>query len=98
MSLINGWYDPSLYYNAQDSSKNGIPASGKKTGMYFRCSGDWYYTYDNPFSFNSFDASDPSCIEDYNLFLNVPAAEYRNSVEYFDYGTLPQRDRDAPRD
>lgn len=99
--LVNGWYDPSLYYNAETPSKNGVPVTGTQVGMYFYDPRYPYYPLDKARNFESdFDAGNSACMSLYNAGSYItyqPLQKYRNSVETFDFGTLQERDRNAER-
>ncbi len=96
VNIVNGWYDPSLYYNATDQSRNGVPKYATKTGMYFFPDIGTYYESDHPFNYKGFNAASPICFDNTDGYM--PKPEFLNTVEWFGFGTLALRDLNALRD
>lgn len=99
VTLVNGWYDPSLYYNPADASKDGVPAAGLQTGMYFFDEACPYYDSDHPFNFQQFDGGNMNCMQERSGVIKSyePLPAYQNTLEWFNFGTLQERDRNAAR-
>ncbi|MBO4635415.1 MAG: DUF4906 domain-containing protein [Bacteroidales bacterium] len=98
--LLGGWYDPSLYYNAETPSQNGVPLGGNQVGMYLYDTSNPYYPEDHPTNFREFNATDINCMDAYNTGIYhtyLPKNKYRNGIEWFSFGTLRQRDVNAAR-